>query len=153
MHWDEYFMEIANVVAKKSKDPSTKVGCVITTCNNEPVSFGYNGFIAKCDENCMTFERPQKYFLTIHAEMNALTFACRPLHNCKVYITHASCENCLKHLLQAGVKEIIYEKTNTNGKMIDKDKQEAIIRMIKATGVIYRNVNGTTFLEEFEKNK
>jgi len=151
MNWDTYFMEIAKVVAKKSKDPSTKVGCVITTEDNKPVSFGYNGFIAKCDEECMTFERPQKYYLTIHAEMNALIFAHRSLKNCKVYITHNSCENCLKHLLQAGVKEIIYETSNTNGKMIDKEKQEAIVSMIKATGVIYKNINGTTFLEEVSK--
>jgi len=148
MNWDEYFMEIAQVVAKKSKDPSTQVGCVITTGDNKPVSFGYNGFIAKCDEKCMTFDRPQKYYLSIHAEMNALIFAHQSLKNCKVYVTHASCENCLKHLLQAGVKEIIYGISNTNGNFIDKEKEEAIIRMIKATGVIYKNINGKTFLEE-----
>jgi dCMP deaminase len=153
MNWDTYFMEIAKVVAQKSKDPSTKVGCVITTEDNKPVSFGYNGFIAKCDEMHMTFERPQKYFVTIHAEMNALIFAQRSLKNCKVYITHNSCENCLKHLLQAGVKEIIYEISNTNGKMIGTQEQEAIVRMIKATKVIYRNINGISFLEEIGENK
>lgn len=43
--WDEYFIEIAKVTARRSKDPSTKTGCVIVDPNNRPVSFGYNGFI------------------------------------------------------------------------------------------------------------
>lgn len=151
MNWDEYFMEVAKTVAQKSKDPSTKVGCVIVTETNEPVSFGYNGFISKCNEDFMTFDRPQKYFVTIHAEMNALIFAKRSLENCRVYITHLSCENCLKHLLQAGIREIIYDKTNTSGKMIDEEKLKAIIRMVKATGVVYRNISGKTFLEEIKE--
>jgi dephospho-CoA kinase len=43
--WDEYFIEIAKVTAKRSKDPSTQTGCVIVDKNNRPISFGYNGFI------------------------------------------------------------------------------------------------------------
>ena len=43
--WDEYFINIAEQVAKKSKDPSTKTGCVIVDSKNRPVSFGYNGFV------------------------------------------------------------------------------------------------------------
>lgn len=42
MQRDEYFINIAREVAKKSKDPSTKVGCVIVDENHRPVSFGYN---------------------------------------------------------------------------------------------------------------
>ena len=37
--WDEYFIEIAKVTAKRSKDPSTKTGCVIVDANNRPISF------------------------------------------------------------------------------------------------------------------
>ena len=40
--WDEYFIEIAKVTAKRSKDPSTQTGCVIVDKNNRPISFGYN---------------------------------------------------------------------------------------------------------------
>jgi hypothetical protein len=43
--WNEYFIEIAKVTAKRSKDPSTQTGCVIVDKNNRPISFGYNGFI------------------------------------------------------------------------------------------------------------
>ena len=63
--WHEYFINIAKEVAKKSKDPSSQVGCVIVTNDNRPVSFGYNGFVSGCDEGHMTFERPLKYNLII----------------------------------------------------------------------------------------
>jgi len=153
MTWDEYFMNIARTVAKKSKDPSTQVGCVIVTADNKPVSFGYNGFVAGCDENHMTFERPQKNLLSIHAEMNALIFNNGSIRGCKAYVTHASCENCLKHMLQAGICEVIYEKSNTTAGFITEELKETITRLIKSTGVIYRNMEGKSFLEELEENK
>jgi len=42
MGWDEYFMGIADEVAKRSKDPSSQNGCVIVDARHRPVSFGYN---------------------------------------------------------------------------------------------------------------
>lgn len=44
MKWDEYFIKMAMLVASKSKDPSTQVGCVIVGPDNEVRSTGYNGF-------------------------------------------------------------------------------------------------------------
>ena len=43
--WDEYFMKIAETVALKSKDPSSKMGCVIVDANKRVVSLGYNGML------------------------------------------------------------------------------------------------------------
>jgi dCMP deaminase len=43
--WDEYFIKIAEVVAEKSKDPSSKMGCVIVDKNKRVVSLGYNGLV------------------------------------------------------------------------------------------------------------
>jgi dCMP deaminase len=43
--WDHYFINIADEVATRSKDPSTQVGAVIVDKNHRPVSFGYNGFL------------------------------------------------------------------------------------------------------------
>jgi dCMP deaminase len=109
--WDEYFMDIARAVAKRSEDPSSKVGCVIVSWNNEPISFGYNGFVAGCSNEGKSFERPMKYHLIIHAEMNALMFAKQKLNGTKLYCTHAPCDNCLKHILQSGIRYIIFDKT------------------------------------------
>ncbi len=152
MNWNEYYIKIAKVISEKSKDPSTKVGCVIVSANNEPISFGYNGFIAKCNEKFMSLEKPQKDYLEIHAEMNALIFAKKDLNGATVYVTHASCENCLKHLAQAGIKRIVYEKSNTNSKFINQERLDIIERILKATGIVMENVNGVPFLEDIKNN-
>src|SRR6478736_6186451 len=94
------FMTIAKSISLMSKDPSTKVGALlINKHDNRIVSTGYNGFIKNCDETLMTFERPMKYALTIHAELNCILFAKIPLDNTILYITHSPCLYCLKHAL------------------------------------------------------
>lgn len=153
MNWDEYYMSIAWAVSKKSKDPSTKVGCVLVDNDNKPISFGFNGFVMGCNENYMTFERPYKDMMSIHAEMNALIFAKTSLKNCKAYVTHISCDNCLKHLLQAGIKEIIYDKRDTNGGFITPDRKKVIKALIESTGIIFRNIDGKLFLDEISENE
>ena len=45
INWDDYFINIANEIATRSKDPSTQVGAVIVDEKHRPVSFGYNGFL------------------------------------------------------------------------------------------------------------
>ena len=133
MSWHEYYLQIAEIAAKKSKDPSSQVGCVIVDSSNKIVSTGFNGFVAGCDEDQMTYDRPMKYNLIIHAEMNALMFANQPVKGCTVYVTHHPCDNCFKHLLQAEKK--IYYKSKSVLERFSQDQLEAIDRLQKATGV------------------
>jgi deoxycytidylate deaminase len=135
-------MSVAEVVAKKSKDPSTKVGCVIVTEDYEPVSFGCNNFIAGCRKEFMTFEKPQKYMLMVHAEMNSLIAAKRSIRGCRVYVTHAPCPNCLRNLLQAGVKEIVYDNFDTRGNIMDSSSRDALGRLLGSMDIIFRNIHG-----------
>lgn len=115
MTWDEYFISIAKTVASKSKDPSTKIGAVIVDENHRPVSFGYNGLPQGVEEKYLTLtERPAKYYYVIHAEMNAILFAKRDLTNCTLYCEYAPCESCLKHIIQSGIKKVVYEKLFVN---------------------------------------
>lgn len=132
------FMEIAKVIASKSKDPSTKVGSVIVDSNNRIISTGYNGFVSKNNESLMTFERPLKYHLTIHAEMNALLFAKQDLYNKIIYITHSPCVECLKHILQCGIRTVYYDKLYSQYENVQID---AINRLIKSTGANVININ------------
>ncbi|MFA6251080.1 MAG: deaminase [Candidatus Paceibacterota bacterium] len=156
LSWDEYFINIAEQVAKKSKDPSTKTGCVIVDSKNRPISFGYNGFISGCDESIMSTERPIKYHLVLHGEMNAILFAKRDLEKCTLYNLYGPCENCLKHIIQAGIKRIIYKnsvvesKVNNNAKSMTNDvTNEAITRLLQSMpDVDCRNINGKSYLEE-----
>ncbi len=159
--WDEYFIAIAEKVSERSKDPSTKTGCILVDEKNRPVSFGYNGFIGGCDENKMTQERPMKYHLVIHAEMNAILFAKRNLENCTAYSLYAPCENCLKHMIQAGIKKIIYKnsvvesKANNNTQsMTTSLTNEAVTRMLLSSPEVdCHNINGKSYLKEMWGNK
>ncbi len=159
--WDEYFINIAEKVSERSKDPSTKTGCVIVDEKNRPISLGYNGFIGGCDEKKMSQERPMKYYLVIHAEMNAILFAKRNLENCTVYSLYAPCENCLKHLIQAGVKKIVYKNSvveskinNISKSMTNSETNEAITRMLLSSlWIDCHNISGKSYLKEMWGNK
>lgn len=166
LEWDEYFMNIADEVAKKSKDPSSQNGCVIVDKNHRPVSFGYNGTIQGADESKMTLsERPMKYYFAIHSEMNAVLFAQRNLEGCTLYNRMATCENCLKYCLQAGIKRFVYKELRVHshanaGKasMTNIDTDEAVIRLLAAMpDVETLNIsNGKTYIQDildsYDKN-
>lgn len=110
MTFDKLFLEVAHTVAQKSKDLSTKVGCVIVGPDNEPRSFGWNGFARGVNDNPDRMTRPEKYDWTIHAEANAVANAARvgiPLKDCKAYVTHFPCKNCADMLIQSGIKCVV----------------------------------------------
>lgn len=155
--WDEYFMNIAEAVAAKSKDPSSKMGCVVVDKNKRVVSLGYNGMIQGADESKMTLsERPMKYYFAIHSEMNAVLFAKRDLKGCTIYNQMATCENCLKYCLQAGIKRFVYEElrvhsfNNDKSSMTTIDTDEAVIRLLAALPEVETlNIkNGKTYTQD-----
>lgn len=156
--WDEYFMKIAETVALKSKDPSSKMGCVIVDKDKRVVSLGYNGMLQGADESKMTLEeRPMKYYFAIHSEMNALIFAKRDLTGCTIYNRVATCENCLKYCLQAGIKRFVYEElrvhshsTDKNHSMTNVETDEAVIRLLSSMPEVETlNIkNGKTYIED-----
>lgn len=156
--WDEYFMNIAEAVSLKSKDPSSKMGCVIVDQNKRVVSLGYNGMVQGADESKMTLdERPMKYYFVIHSEMNALIFAHQKLEGCTLYNRVATCENCLKHCLQAGIKRFVYKELRVHSHSSDPQKSmtnietdEAVIRLLASMpNVETLNLsNGKTYIED-----
>ena len=156
--WDEYFMKIAETVALKSKDPSSKMGCVIVDQNKRVVSLGYNGMVQGADESTMTLsERPMKYYFSIHSEMNALIFAHQDLAGCTVYNRVATCENCLKYCLQAGIKRFVYKDLRVHSHSSDPSKSmtnvetdEAVIRLLSSMPEVetLNLSNGKTYIED-----
>ncbi len=165
LEWDQYFMDIADEVAKKSKDPSSQNGCVIVDSRHRPVSFGYNGTIQGADETKLTLsERPMKYYFAIHSEMNAVLFAQRDLTGCTLYNRIATCENCLKYCLQAGIKRFVYKElrvasyNKTTKTMTNVDTDEAVIRLLAAMPEVetLNITNGKTYtqdiLDSYDKN-
>ena len=158
LSWDEYFMNIAEAVATKSKDPSSKMGCVIVDKNKRVVSLGYNGLVQGAEESKMTLsERPMKYYFAIHSEMNALIFAKRDLTGCTIYNRVATCENCLKYCLQAGIKRFVYRELRVHSHSTDRahsmtnvETDEAVIRLLSSMPDVktLNLTNGKTYIED-----
>lgn len=68
-NWSAYFIDMAMLVASKSKDPSTKVGCVIVGPDNEIRSTGYNGFPRGVKE--VVQQVPEEH-IPVEAQWNAV---------------------------------------------------------------------------------
>lgn len=107
--WHLRFLRLAREVASWSKDPSTKVGCVIVDQSRRVVSLGFNGLPAgMADTAERPLDRDLKLALTIHAEENALLFAGRPVYGCVAFITRHPCAHCAAKLIQSGIGAVIY---------------------------------------------
>ena len=113
LSWDELFILQATLIAQKSKDPSTKVGCVIVNDDNVILSTGFNGFPRGIEEDWKDrWKRPEKYHWVEHAERNAIFNAARvgvSLNNSRAYLNWEPkpCADCTRALIQAGIKEVI----------------------------------------------
>lgn len=108
--WTDYFLAMATLVASKSKDPATKVGCVIVGPDREVRATGYNGLPRGVADIPERMERPAKYLWTSHAEENAVAQAARvgvSLKDCTAYVTHHPCARCARSLIQAGIGKVV----------------------------------------------
>lgn len=108
--WDTYFARMVKVVATKSKDRSTKVGCVIVGPNHEIRTTGYNGMVRGANDDLPErHERPEKYFHFEHSERNAVYNAARcgvPLEGCTAYVSWCPCIDCARALVQCGIVKV-----------------------------------------------
>lgn len=106
--WDERFVGLAQHVAQWSKDPSTKVGAVITDDLRRIVSLGFNGFPRSVVDDPDRYEnRMVKYKLIVHAEANALMSAGRLVSGCTLYATKFPCSECAKLIIQSGIWRVV----------------------------------------------
>ncbi len=110
--WDRRFIDLARHIAQWSKDPSTKVGCVVVGPDREIRSTGFNGFPRGIEDTMERLtNRELKYPLVCHAEENAIMHAARigvALKGCVAYVTWPPCTRCARSLVQAGVQEVVY---------------------------------------------
>lgn len=141
LHWDEYFMLQAMLASYKSKDPSTKVGCVFVDENNHQITMGYNGNVAGIDESQIPWGNDrsvplelQKYGYVIHSEANAISHAKGSLKGARGYVTLFPCNECAKLIATQRVSEIVY--------LSDKYQDSAEVRIAKRifdlSGIRYR---------------
>ena len=136
--WDEYFMGVALLAARRSKDPNTQVGACIVSPENIILSTGYNGLPCCCSDDVFPWEREgaeTKYPYVVHAELNAiLNSPNHDLRGSRMYVTLFPCNECAKAIIQSGIKELIY----LSDKYHDTHACVASRRMFKMTGVVCR---------------
>lgn len=136
LSWDEYFMGLAHLSAKRSKDPSTQVGACIVSPEHRVVGIGYNGFPNGCSDDIFPWDREgnfgdTKYPFVVHAELNAILNSTQNLKGCSIYVSLFPCNECAKAIIQSGISRIVYECD----KYADTDAVKASKRMLMAANV------------------
>ncbi|RKX29510.1 MAG: cytidine deaminase [Candidatus Zixiibacteriota bacterium] len=141
--WEEYFMAIAQLSAKRSKDPNTQVGACIVNANKRIIGIGYNGFPIGCSDDELPWGRKgdfldTKYPYVCHAEMNAITNASNKpdLDGASMYVSLFPCNECAKLIVQVGIKEIVF----LSDKYHDDQVFIAARRIFDMAGVTYRQL-------------
>ncbi len=141
MSWDEKWVSLAQHYATWSKDPSTKVGCVLVHPESmAQIAQGYNGFprgVREHDHEQLFDEhyrllpelaperwaRPTKYNYCEHAERNAIYNAARLGHatnGCWAYLSwdpNEICAPCARALIQAGIVRIAGPRMPLQGRL------------------------------------
>ncbi len=140
--WDEYFMGVAILSAKRSKDPNTQVGACIVNKKNRIVGTGYNGLPAGCSDDEFPWDKQgdflqTKYPYVCHAELNAiLNNIGMDLAGCRIYTALFPCNECSKAIIQSGISEVVY----LSDKYEASDSAKASKRMLENAGVLCRQV-------------
>ena len=109
--WENYFLNIAEVVKTRSPDTKVKVGCVLVSLdNNRIISTGYNGIPAGLNESNIDWnDREYIRSIIIHAETNTILYAQSKFINAILYTTMSPCSECIKLLSATKIKKIIYK--------------------------------------------
>lgn len=111
--WDHRFLRMAEEYASWSKDPSTKIGCVVIDPQKRRVlSGGYNGFPRGIIDTKERLEnREIKYKYVVHAEMNAIynaTLNGVSLEGATLYcVGLPTCSACALGIIQVGIKRVV----------------------------------------------
>ena len=118
--WDEYFMDITRLVARRSTCLRRQVGAVLVKQKNI-LATGYNGTptgITHCDvTGCLREQLKvpsgERHELCrgLHAEQNAIIQAARHgvnISDSTLYCTNSPCIICTKMLINAGIREVFY---------------------------------------------
>ncbi|MDD4093537.1 MAG: cytidine/deoxycytidylate deaminase family protein [Methanothrix sp.] len=133
---DEYFMEIASVVAKRSTCLRNHVGALFVK-NKRILSTGYNGApagldhcdVVGCARENVASGTHHELCRAVHAEQNAIIQAA--LHGISIegatlYCTHQPCILCAKMMINARVIKVVYQQSYPDGTALDFLEQAGI---------------------------
>lgn len=134
--WIHYFFDLCDTVARKSKDPSTKVGAVVIGPEKQVLGTAFNGFPMGVVDHLKRLGKPEKYDWTCHAEANIVALAARHgvrLEGATLFCNLQTCLECTKLLIQAGIKEIYCRFDEGTGEW--REKIPKAIGMCQEAGV------------------
>lgn len=120
--WDEYFMQIADIVKTRSTCLRRQVGAVIVK-DNRIITTGYNGApsgvahctdIGGCYREKLGIPSGERHELcrALHAEQNAIIQAANlgiSTKDATIYVTLQPCVICAKMIINAGIKRLVYQ--------------------------------------------
>lgn len=140
--WDEYFMEITQVVAKRSTCLRRQVGAIMVK-DKRILSSGYNGApsnLAHCsDAGCLrqqlNIPSGERHELCrgLHAEQNAIVHAAMhgiSIKDATMYITNQPCVQCAKMIINGGIKRIVFSQGYPD-KLSEEMLKDAKIEIVK----------------------
>ena len=144
LSWDEYFMAMAILTSRRSKDPNTQVGACIASPRHIILACGYNGFTTGCSDDAFPWQRSAndpkhtKYMYVCHAEVNALLNCPATSHTEQVgstlYVTLFPCYQCAQALIQGGmIQRVVYMQDPYH----EDDKFRASRRLFDMAGIVY----------------
>lgn len=123
--WDEYFLNIADVVATRSTCLRAQYGAVIVDKENTIISTGYNGApsnITSCYDRKICFRieaniptgTRYETCQSVHAEANAIIRSRTSVRGCRLYIgtlesnNCVPCDMCKRLMINAGISACIF---------------------------------------------
>ncbi|XP_035272628.1 deoxycytidylate deaminase-like isoform X2 [Anguilla anguilla] len=146
-----YFMAVALLTSKRSRDPNTQVGACIVNQENKVVGVGHNDMPNGCDGQLSWGRFPKdgtgtdtqwvksKDPYVCHAELNAIMNKnCADLNGCSMYVTLFPCNDCARLIAQAGIKEVVY----LSDKYGDRKETLASKRLFDKARVVYKPFEG-----------
>lgn len=142
--WDEYFLEIIELIKQRSTCLRRQVGAIIVK-DKRILATGYNGAPKNCshclDIGCLREElnipsgERHELCRAAHAEQNAIAQAAEygiSVKGATMYVTHQPCVMCAKIIINAGIKRIVYSGDYPD-KLSLKLLNEAGIELIKVS--------------------
>lgn len=120
--WDNFYMNICNLISQQSYAEDRKVGAIIVK-NDNIVSFSYNGTARGANND--TQSNP-----VLHAEAHAIAKVARSNLSCEgatLYCTLSPCIDCSKLIYAAGISRVVYR---------DQYKCTEGVRFLESVGIV-----------------
>jgi len=145
--WDEYFMMAAKLAATRATCLQRRVGSVVVK-NRRIITTGFNGSppgLPHCTEvGCLIFsDRGTSCQRVIHSEHNAVLQDSGKLEGATLYTSFLPCLNCMKIIISAKIKEVVYEVEKAEKDEYENAKKESA----KQAGLVLRQIPEVNIIE------